>query len=88
MAFVVQKDCITILNNECGFEEKNVRAICDVGKSTKGKHTCGYIGKQHAGTMPAQSVCSANSRFNSVHSTVKKKIRTNQSYMQRLFYYF
>lgn len=48
LAFVVQKDYITILNNECGFEEKNVRAICDVGKSTKGKHTCGYIGEQHA----------------------------------------
>lgn len=56
LAFVVQKDCITILNNECGFEEKNVRAICDVGKSTKGKHTCGYIGKQRASSMPRQSI--------------------------------
>lgn len=51
LAFVVQKDCVTILNNECGFEEKNVRAVCDVGKSTKGKHTCGYIGKQHSSYM-------------------------------------
>ena len=33
------------MNNECGFEEKNIRAICDVGKSTKGKHKFGYIGK-------------------------------------------
>ncbi|XP_046709697.1 protein NO VEIN-like isoform X1 [Silurus meridionalis] len=49
LAFVVQKDCVTILNNECGFEEKNVRAICDVGKSTKGKHTCGYIGQKGIG---------------------------------------
>ncbi|GAA6104789.1 protein NO VEIN [Tachysurus ichikawai] len=49
LAFVVQKDYITILNNECGFEEKNVRAICDVGKSTKGKHTCGYIGQKGIG---------------------------------------
>ncbi|XP_053367661.1 uncharacterized protein wu:fj29h11 isoform X2 [Clarias gariepinus] len=49
LAFVVQKDCITILNNESGFEEKNVRAICDVGKSTKGKHTCGYIGQKGIG---------------------------------------
>lgn len=48
LAFIVQKDCITILNNECGFEERNMRAICDVGKSTKGKHTCGYIGERHA----------------------------------------
>ncbi|XP_058262273.1 uncharacterized protein wu:fj29h11 isoform X2 [Hemibagrus wyckioides] len=49
LAFIVQKDCITILNNECGFEERNVRAICDVGKSTKGKHTCGYIGQKGIG---------------------------------------
>ncbi|XP_060717612.1 uncharacterized protein wu:fj29h11 [Tachysurus vachellii] len=49
LAFIVQKDYITILNNECGFEEKNVRAICDVGKSTKGKHTCGYIGQKGIG---------------------------------------
>ena len=33
------------MNNELGFEEKNIRAICDVGKSTKGKHKYGYIGK-------------------------------------------
>ncbi|RXN38811.1 hypothetical protein ROHU_000773 [Labeo rohita] len=44
LAFVVEKDCITILNNECGFEENNIRAICDVGRSTKGKHKYGYIG--------------------------------------------
>lgn len=56
LAFVVQNNCITILNNECGFEEKNVRAICDVGKSTKGKHTCGYIGKQHASSKDRWSV--------------------------------
>ncbi|KAI2658823.1 Protein NO VEIN [Labeo rohita] len=43
LAFVVEKDCITILNNECGFEENNIRAICDVGRSTKGKHKYGYI---------------------------------------------
>lgn len=44
LAFVVENDCITILNNETGFLEKNVRAICDVGRSTKGKHKYGYIG--------------------------------------------
>ena len=42
--FVVEKDCIRVLNNECGFAEKNIRAICDVGRSTKGKHKFGYIG--------------------------------------------
>lgn len=45
LAFVVERDCITILNNETGFQERNIRAICDVGRSTKGKHKYGYIGK-------------------------------------------
>uniref|UniRef100_A0A8C1AH32 Wu:fj29h11 n=1 Tax=Cyprinus carpio carpio TaxID=630221 RepID=A0A8C1AH32_CYPCA len=49
LAFVVERDCITILNNECGFEENNVRAICDVGRSTKGKHKYGYIGQKGIG---------------------------------------
>uniref|UniRef100_A0A672LXB6 Uncharacterized LOC107595630 n=1 Tax=Sinocyclocheilus grahami TaxID=75366 RepID=A0A672LXB6_SINGR len=49
LAFVVEKDCIVILNNECGFEENNVRAICDVGRSTKGKHKYGYIGQKGIG---------------------------------------
>ena len=35
---------VTIQNNETGFEEKNIRALCDVGKSTKSKHQVGYIG--------------------------------------------
>ncbi|XP_035259283.1 protein NO VEIN isoform X1 [Anguilla anguilla] len=49
LAFVLEKDCITILNNESGFEEKNIRAICDVGRSTKGKHKYGYIGQKGIG---------------------------------------
>lgn len=38
------KPGVKVLNNELGFKEKNIRAICDVGKSTKSKHTFGYIG--------------------------------------------
>lgn len=49
LAFVVEKDCLTILNNETGFQEKNIRAICDVGRSTKGKHKYGYIGQKGIG---------------------------------------
>uniref|UniRef100_A0A3P9L232 Wu:fj29h11 n=1 Tax=Oryzias latipes TaxID=8090 RepID=A0A3P9L232_ORYLA len=49
LAFVVEQDCITILNNETGFQEKNIRAICDVGSSTKGKHRYGYIGQKGIG---------------------------------------
>ncbi|XP_034425939.1 protein NO VEIN isoform X1 [Hippoglossus hippoglossus] len=49
VAFVVEKNCITVLNNEIGFQEKNIRAICDVGRSTKGKHKYGYIGQKGIG---------------------------------------
>ncbi|PWA21616.1 hypothetical protein CCH79_00003387 [Gambusia affinis] len=49
LAFMVERDCITVLNNETGFQERNVRAICDVGRSTKGKHKYGYIGQKGIG---------------------------------------
>ncbi|XP_061912312.1 uncharacterized protein wu:fj29h11 [Entelurus aequoreus] len=49
LAFVVDRDCITVLNNETGFQEANIRAICNVGRSTKGKHTYGYIGQKGIG---------------------------------------
>ncbi|KAM4623633.1 uncharacterized protein ACJ7VT_004679 [Polymixia lowei] len=49
LAFVVEKDCVTVLNNEAGFQETNIRAICDVGSSTKGKHKYGYIGQKGIG---------------------------------------
>uniref|UniRef100_A0A8C4TJJ4 Wu:fj29h11 n=1 Tax=Erpetoichthys calabaricus TaxID=27687 RepID=A0A8C4TJJ4_ERPCA len=49
LLFVVEKGCISVLNNECGFEENNIRAICDVGRSTKGKHKYGYIGQKGIG---------------------------------------
>ena len=35
---------IMVLNNEEGFQEQNIRYLCDVGRSTKGKHKYGYIG--------------------------------------------
>ncbi|XP_049615652.1 uncharacterized protein wu:fj29h11 isoform X2 [Syngnathus scovelli] len=49
LAFVIEKDCITVLNNETGFQEANIKAICDVGQSTKGKHKYGYIGQKGIG---------------------------------------
>ncbi|KAF3854058.1 hypothetical protein F7725_014746 [Dissostichus mawsoni] len=49
LAFVVEKDCITVLNNETGFQDRNIKAICDVGRSTKGKHKYGYIGQKGIG---------------------------------------
>lgn len=49
LKFILSKTCITVLNNETGFIEKNVRAICDVGKSTKDRHCSGYIGQKGIG---------------------------------------
>lgn len=39
---------LIVKNNEVGFNEKNVRAICQVGKSTKKKNQ-GYIGEKGIG---------------------------------------
>ena len=44
VVFILEQDRITILNNELGFSEANIRAVCDVGKSTKGAHRKRYIG--------------------------------------------
>jgi len=44
LLFHIDAESITVYNNELGFEEPNVRAVCDVGKTTKGKHKFGYIG--------------------------------------------
>ena len=44
VVFVVTKSCVTVLNNETGFQDSHIRALCDVGRSTKGKHVKGYIG--------------------------------------------
>lgn len=43
--FVIEHDGIYVLNNELGFREKDIKALCDVGRSTKGKHKFGYIGE-------------------------------------------
>lgn len=48
LKFIVDKDKILIQNNEVGFDEKNVKALCAVGKSTKTKSQ-GYIGEKGIG---------------------------------------
>ena len=45
LVFVVDNESVTAMNNERGFSEQDIRALCDVGKSTKGKHKHGYIGQ-------------------------------------------
>ena len=49
LKFIVGTSSVFVLNNEVGFSEKNVRAICDVGRSTKGAHQSGYIGQKGIG---------------------------------------
>lgn len=40
---------LLIFNNETGFEEANVKAICSVGKTTKTDRSKGYIGQKGIG---------------------------------------
>ena len=49
LKFIIGSHAIIVLNNEVGFSEKNIRAICNVGKSTKGAHRSGYIGQKGIG---------------------------------------
>lgn len=44
--FIMRPEGVVVLNNETGFADKNIWALCDVGRSTKGKHKAGYIGTQ------------------------------------------
>jgi len=46
LVFVVEDGRVTLFNNEVGFNERNVNAICDVKASTKGRHQRGYIGRK------------------------------------------
>ncbi|GFS15970.1 tudor domain-containing protein [Elysia marginata] len=47
--FLIDDTSVKVMNNESGFEAKNIQALCDVGKSTKTKHTIGYIGQKGIG---------------------------------------
>ena len=48
LTFILQESGIIVLNNEQGFSAQNIRALCDVGSSTK-KGYFGYIGKKGIG---------------------------------------
>ena len=49
LRFIVSSDRILVCNNEIGFQPNNVAAICNVGRSTKGKHKQGYTGHKGIG---------------------------------------
>ncbi|PIA29997.1 hypothetical protein AQUCO_05800225v1 [Aquilegia coerulea] len=49
LVFILQSTGIVVLNNEQGFTAKNIRALCDVGNSTKKGSNAGYIGHKGIG---------------------------------------
>lgn len=49
LTFILQEKGIVLLNNEQGFSFNNIRALCDVGNSTKKGLNTGYIGKKGIG---------------------------------------
>ncbi|PWA48738.1 histidine kinase-like ATPase, C-terminal domain-containing protein [Artemisia annua] len=49
LTFILQEKSIIVLNNEQGFSAENIRALCDVGNSTKKTASSGYIGKKGIG---------------------------------------
>lgn len=48
LAFVIDGHVLTVVNNEAGFTEENVRALCSAGESSK-KNKSGYIGEKGIG---------------------------------------
>lgn len=49
LVFLVKHGHIVVLNNEQGFTSDNLRALCDVGNSTKAGNNTGYIGNKGIG---------------------------------------
>ncbi|XP_077234844.1 histidine kinase-, DNA gyrase B-, and HSP90-like ATPase family protein [Tasmannia lanceolata] len=49
LVFILHATGITVLNNEEGFSAQNIRALCDVGNSTKKGSAAGYIGQKGIG---------------------------------------
>ncbi|KAI3440828.1 uncharacterized protein J3R85_003060 [Psidium guajava] len=49
LTFILRDSGIIILNNERGFSAENIRALCDVGNSTKKGSRAGYIGQKGIG---------------------------------------
>lgn len=49
LTFIIEEKCIVVMNNEVGFSGDNIRALCNVGNSTKKASKAGYIGKKGIG---------------------------------------
>ncbi|KAI4303899.1 hypothetical protein MLD38_039480 [Melastoma candidum] len=49
LSFILHESGVVILNNEKGFSAENIRALCDIGSSTKKGSSAGYIGQKGIG---------------------------------------
>ncbi|KAK9699470.1 hypothetical protein RND81_08G175800 [Saponaria officinalis] len=49
LTFILQPTGIAVLNNERGFTAENIRALCNVGNSTKKGSSTGHIGQKGIG---------------------------------------
>ena len=49
LTFGVAPGRFVVVNNEVGFREENIKAICSVGASSKSKAKSGYIGEKGIG---------------------------------------
>ncbi|KAL0433045.1 UNVERIFIED_CONTAM: protein NO VEIN [Sesamum latifolium] len=82
LMFILHEKGIIVLNNEQGFSANNIRALCDVGNSTKKGHKAGYIGRkalasnQYSGYLkPFRGAVKLNSV--NVHVTDAPEIHSN-----------
>jgi len=49
LKFIIRHNDLIVQNNERGFEEANVRALCGIGETTKKNRSLGYIGEKGIG---------------------------------------
>lgn len=49
LVFILQDKRVVVVNNELGFTPANMKALCDVGSSTKSGSAAGYIGHKGIG---------------------------------------
>ena len=70
LTFILQDSGIIVLNNEQGFSAQNIRALCDVGNSTKKGSNAGYIGKKGIGFKSVFRVCLEKTIITHTHAYI------------------
>jgi len=75
LKFIVDQDKILLQNNEKGFREEHVDALCDAGKTTKGRSKdLGYIGEKGIGFKSVFRISDEPQVFsNGFHFKFKRK---------------